>query len=93
MRTIGISHMFQPLEEAISEKFLPSLTGQWSLTKEERDLLALPCRLGGLNVVDSSKLYEHQHAASCRIADHLTSLIVQQENALSEEKSHEKGED
>ena len=42
MRTIeGISHLLQPLEEAITQKFLPSLTGQSSLTKEQRDLLAL----------------------------------------------------
>ena len=39
-----------PLEEIIRTKFLPNLTGQSSFSDAERDLMALPPRLGGLGI-------------------------------------------
>ena len=50
-RTIpSISHLLQPLEEVISQKFIPSVTGRCALNRDERDLLSLPARMGGLVV-------------------------------------------
>ena len=50
-RTIpNISDLLQPLENAICYKCLPALTGRSSFTEQEKDLLALPTRLGGLGI-------------------------------------------
>ena len=52
MRTIpDISPLFKPLEDAIYLKLLPSFTGH-SCCSSERELLSLPCRLGGLGIVN-----------------------------------------
>ena len=52
-RTIpSISDLFQPLEDAIHQEFILSLTVCPTCSKLTRDLLALPVRLGGLGLVN-----------------------------------------
>ena len=54
-RTVpDIEDMFQPLEDAIRQQFLPSLTGQAAFSDADRDLMALPVRLGGLGIINPS---------------------------------------
>ena len=48
--TVAEGSLFQPLEDVIHQKFIPALTGRDPCCKLESDLLALPCRLGGLNI-------------------------------------------
>ena len=43
-----ISSLLQPLEDAIRLHFISSITGRDSISDTERDLFALPARLGGL---------------------------------------------
>ena len=53
MRTTpGISDHMAPLEEVLRHKFIPAITGRKTVTDEERQLLALPCRNGGLGIID-----------------------------------------
>ena len=47
--TPNIADLIKPLEETIRKVFLPNLTGQNDM---ERDMLALPTRLGGLGILD-----------------------------------------
>ena len=46
-----ISIFLRPLEVVISSKFISTLMGQL-VSNDERDLLALPVRLGGLGIVN-----------------------------------------
>ena len=46
--TPNIEDLIKPLEETIRKVFLPKLTGQNAFNDMERDLLALPARLGDL---------------------------------------------
>ena len=39
------------IEEAIYEKLIPALTGRGQSSPEERKLLSLPRRYGGLNII------------------------------------------
>ena len=49
-RTIkDTSQFYQPLEDAIREKLIPSIIGR-NCSDLERKLFALPCRLGGLGI-------------------------------------------
>ena len=64
-RTIAdISNLFQLLEEAIRHRFLPSLTGQNAFNDAERELMALPVRLGGLGITKPTTQTAHQHSTS-----------------------------
>ena len=77
-RTIpNISKHLRPLEEAIRYKFLPAITGQSALSDVERDLLALPSRLGGLGIINPVTSSDIQHLTSINISTPLTSLILQ----------------
>ena len=53
--TPHIEDLIKPLEEAIKRIFLPNLTGRNAFNNTERDMLALPPRLGGLGISDPSK--------------------------------------
>ena len=44
---ISVLYLLQPLEDVIRSKFIPALSGMPAPSEEVRDLLALPCRLGG----------------------------------------------
>ena len=79
-RTIpSSSDLFQPLEEAICHWFLPALTAGKGITDEERDLFALPSRLGGLGIPNPTKVAGQQYISSQRVTAPLTALIIQQE--------------
>ena len=78
LRTIeGITPLLQPLEECIRQDFLPALTGQSSFSDLERELLALPARLGGMGLVNPTTL-STEHTFSLRLTAPLTTIIVLQ---------------
>ena len=45
-------HLLQPLEDCIHQKHIPALSGQLPYSNSQRDLLALPAKLGGLGLVN-----------------------------------------
>ena len=62
MRTIpDIGPPFQPLEDAIYLKLIPSLTGHSSCSTSECEVLSLPCHLGGLGIVCPTTIAESQY--------------------------------
>ena len=83
LRTIpGISLFMKPLEAVISSKFVPALTSRL-VNEVERDLLALPIRLGGLGIVNPQVVSDSEFAASEKITSPLVALILQQEVSFS----------
>ena len=80
-RTIpDIAHLFQPLEKIIQNHFIPALTGRPPCSKNERLLLSLPARLGGLGITkpddESSHLYEASKYITAPLADLITSQNI-----------------
>jgi len=67
-----------PLEDAIHQHFIPASTDQESCSKLERELLSLPCWLGGLNIPNPTLISDFQFSASKRIGAPLATLIVEQ---------------
>ena len=50
MRAVqSIGHLLQPLEDIIHHYLIPALSGRNPCSELERELLSLPCRLGGMN--------------------------------------------
>jgi hypothetical protein len=91
-RTIpGISHLFIPLEEAISEKLIPALVGR-KISDVNRRILALPVRHGGMGISNPSKTSDHEFQASVRITKSLTTILYRQEKDFTnyEKKEVEK---
>ena len=73
-----VGHLLQPLEDAIRHKFIPALTGQCAPNDTERELLALPVRLGGLGIINPAQLTSFQHTSSKEVTAPLVTLILQQ---------------
>ena len=65
-----ISTLLGPLEDAISVKFLPTLTGR-SFSDVERSIFSLPTRLGGLGIGDPRLLSDSQFDSSMKITSAL----------------------
>ena len=67
MRTMkDIDTLFQPLEDAINQTFIPALTGRCQCSYEERTLLTLPLRSGGLNIINPVTSASGEYHASQR---------------------------
>ena len=77
-RTVpNISHLLQPLDNIIRTKLAPAITGRPPHTDAERDLLALPARLGGIALVNPTKVSDAEFSASVRITKSLKDAILQ----------------
>ena len=87
LRTVKeISHLLAPLEKVVRQQFIPSLTGQTAISDEMRCLLALPCRLGGLNIIYPTEMADWHYQYSERITAPLAAEIVNQQPSYSVDK-------
>ena len=81
-RTIpDIKDLLLPLESAIHQHLIPALTGRDVCSAPERDLLALPVRLGGLGLINPAQESTSAFESSKRITAPLVALIVVQDHA------------
>ena len=81
MRTLpDIENLLQPLERAISDV----LTGR-NCSEAERDLVALPVRMGGLGLLNPSDSADAEYSASIRVSAPLVSKIEAQSHETPEE--------
>ena len=79
IRTIpNILDLLQPLEDAISNCFLPILTGKAALSDPERALFALPTNLGSLSIPKPTDTASTEFISSCKITAPIVDTIVQQ---------------
>ena len=79
MRTIrSVGTLFQPLEEAIHQHFLPALMDRFPYSGIERELLSLPCRFGRLDIPNPTSSSDFQFSFSELLSAGLAVLIQQQ---------------
>ncbi len=71
--TQNIGPLLQPLEDIIRTKLLPALSGRPAPNDSERDLLALPARLGGIGLTNPT---DSAYSASKHISAPLYNLIL-----------------
>ena len=85
-RTIeNVGPLLQPLEDIIREKLIPALCGRPAPNNEGRDLLALPSRLGGIGLLNPTKLGNEAFAASIEVTRPMVKSILNQEGSYSQE--------
>ena len=81
-RTIpDISTLLQPLEDAIHQYLIPALTGRPPCSDEERDLLALPVRLGGMGISNPTQMSSHAFESSVQLTTPLVTKIIEQNHS------------
>ena len=76
----GMAEHLAPLDAAITNTFIPALLGR-PVNAEERTLIALPCRFGGLGIPHPSSRAE-QHQSSLDITASLTCRVLAQDPVL-----------
>ena len=74
--------LFTPLETAIHNHLLPSISGKQDISDSMRKILALPTRCGGLGLANPQEEVTREHTASCLLSRPLSELIPQQEGCL-----------
>ena len=72
-----IKELLEPLEHAISDALIPSITGH-TCTTSERELVALPMRKGGLGLENPVERAGFEHAMSLQVTAPLVAQIVSQ---------------
>ena len=78
LRTLpDIECLLGPLERAIADSLIPALTGH-TCTDTERNLLALPVRMGGLGLVNPVELASPEYTASTKVTAPLAEQILTQ---------------
>ena len=78
----GAASYFEPLETVIRNSFIPALTGRNAPSDEERALLALPVRHGGLGLSNPMKMFVTEHERSIVNTESLRDLICAQSETL-----------
>ena len=72
MRTIpGVETLLQPLEDSIKDTFIPSMCNGHQVNAVERELLALPPRMGGLGLINRVKMANQEFANSQNLTHQL----------------------
>ena len=78
LRTLpDIEDLLEPLERAIADVLIPSITDH-HCTKSERDLLALPVRMGGLGLINPRQDAAMQYETSIKTTTPLVEKIIAQ---------------
>ena len=76
-----ISDLFEPLEQVITTVFLKSLLKR-DVNANEREILSLPARLGGLGIVNPVDASRLAHDSSIKISEPLIDLLTEQATLL-----------
>ena len=82
MRTIqGISDILKPIDDVMDNEFIPALFGS-SISPNEREIVSLPIREGGLGLRVQHKNSDTCYAVSKVITEPLTRQITSQDQQL-----------
>ena len=85
LRTIpDIQDLLEPLEEAISQVLITAIVER-KCSKLDKDVLALPVRLGGLGLSNPCHEAAREHASSIQVTSPLVEHIVAQTHQLPDE--------
>jgi hypothetical protein len=85
MRTIpGIDKHLQRIESVLRHEFIPAITGGHICSDMERNLLALPVKLGGLGIDNICKRATSEYHASRKVTNDLVENIKNQNKVTAE---------
>ena len=70
---------YEPVEKVIKEDLLPAVTKWLEVSPDERQLLGLPVRAGGLGIVDPTEKAKSNYAVSRKATEHLVAALLGEE--------------
>ena len=80
MRTIpNISNLLRHIHDVITKEIIPTITGGVKFSENERKLLSLPPKLGGLGIPIFSETSDFEYSNSKMVTKQLFEKIIQQE--------------
>ena len=86
-RTVpNLSNAFEPLERVIRNTFIPSLLGGHIVNDDERLLISLPGKYGGLAIDNPMETCNGNLSASTQISEQLVSHLEEQKSILEIDK-------
>ena len=80
MRTIPkISNLLKSIDDVVTTQFIPAITGGIYVNQEQRRLLSLPVKLGGLAIPIFSDISDNEFSFSVKISEnHVNGILAQQ---------------
>ena len=85
IRTLpDIQDLLEPLEEAIAQVLIPAIVER-KFSQLDREVLALPARLGGLGMANPCHEAAREHASSIKVTSPLVEQIMNQSHQLPED--------
>ena len=91
IRTIpDLKEVLQPLDRMVDEQFIPAITEGQIVSKDDRKLISLPVRLGGLGIPIFAEMCDREFNNSLRITEMLRQNIVAQEQMLVVDRDAER---
>jgi len=80
MRTIpNISEIIRPIDDIVTQEFIPAITGGIICSQHIRKLLSLPAKLGGLGLPIFSDIADIEYQNSMNVTRQLKENIINQE--------------
>ncbi|MDA8002339.1 MAG: reverse transcriptase domain-containing protein, partial [Alphaproteobacteria bacterium] len=90
LRTTGQTEdSLQPLEDAIRHKFAPAVTGHSQFSENERQILSLPARMGGLSICIPKELAKEEYVNSVTATEPLVRAVSEQRREAMDECANE----
>ena len=84
MRTIeNVENFMLPFDKVIKQKLIPALFNDFQISEELRRLIALPCKLGGMGIINPVEFANEDYVNSRELTKKLTNLIIQQEHSYT----------
>jgi hypothetical protein len=91
MRTIpNLTAELKPLDDVVDNEFLPAITEGHQCTPDERTLLSLPVRIGGMGIPKFTELCGREFHNSVRATEQLTRKIEEQVSEFDIDQDREK---
>ena len=72
-----------PLTKVIKQKLIPALFNDFQISEELRSWIVLPCKLGGMGIINPMEIKNEEYVNSHELTKELTNLIMQQEHSYT----------
>ena len=91
MRTIpNLEEVLKPLDEVIDRSFIPAIIEGHVLLSDDRKLLSLPVRLGGMGIPHFSEICQKEYEYSLKVTQLIRPRIVAQDHLFIPNQQAEK---
>ena len=86
MSTIeNIESFMLPLDKVIKQKLIPALFNDFETSEELRSLIALPCKLGGMDIINPVEIVNEEYVNLRELTRKLINIIQQEHSYTASE--------